>query len=77
MSCTWNHRVIFHEDGYLAIHEVYYANGKPKFWTERATGVSGETVAEIVQNLRQMEEALNKPFLTIKGKKLVNYRGKG
>jgi hypothetical protein len=72
---TWNYRVIVYpEDGYLAVHEVYYDKGKPKYWTEGPTGVSGYTKGECLVSMKQMADAFNKPFLTIKGKKLVKYK---
>lgn len=65
---TWNYRVIVYDDNWAdpayGIHEVYYnARGKITSWTERPMGVSGFSKKELLQELKHMKSALDKPFL--------------
>lgn len=65
---TWNYRVIFYDDNWsdiqYCIHEVFYdPKGKITGWTSRAVGVSGANKKELLQTLKQMKAALDKPFL--------------
>jgi hypothetical protein len=66
---TWNHRVIEHDtpesdNGTFGIHEVYYdESGRVKYWTEKAVGVTGESVEALGEELVIMREALSKPAL--------------
>ena len=49
---SWNYRVIFQDDCY-SIHEVYYDDeGNIESWTERAVGISGETIRELKGDLK-------------------------
>ena len=65
---TWNYRVIFYDDNWsdlqCCIHEVFYdEKGKIASWTADAVGVSGTNKKELLQTLKQMKAALDKPFL--------------
>jgi hypothetical protein len=79
---TWNHRVIVYDDNWsdlqCCIHEVFYdEKGKIVSWTADAVGVSGNNKKELLQTLKHMKAALNKPFLVEKKKRgrltLVEY----
>jgi hypothetical protein len=60
---SWNYRVIFQDDCY-SIHEVYYDDaGNIEGWTERAIGISGETMKELKGDLKYYSSALRKPVL--------------
>lgn len=63
----WNHRILAHEDNndiFLQVHEVYYDNdGKPEGYTEKAVGVSGDSLKSITWTLNKMKECRKKPIL--------------
>ncbi len=74
----WNHRVIRHEqdDGgmeyrFYAIHEVYYDKGEITGWTRKATHPFGETIAELMDDIRRFNRASRLPILAEKDGKLV------
>lgn len=69
---SWNYRLIHKRDvfpgggtgDYFGVHEVYYDDaGNVMHWTERAVGVSGETVKEAQQVRIRMLEAWHQPTL--------------
>ena len=67
---TWNYRVIRHEEGHLALHEVYYDDdGKPNGVTkEPVTFVtdSDEGITGIINSLEMaLNDAREKPVLGI------------
>ena len=63
----WNHRVLVQKEGddlCFTIHEVYYDDdGRPDGYTERGIEVSAETIEALRQELKHMEECLQKPML--------------
>ena len=67
---TWNHRILAHKDGNdwcFQIHEVYYNNqGKPISYTDKAVGVSAESIKGLHWVLDKMKECINKPILSVK-----------
>ena len=59
----WNYRVL-NLQGYLTIHEVHYdADGTPKGCTERPAFPSGETLDELLEDIRRYSTALELPVL--------------
>jgi len=34
MVNTWHYQLMRHKDGYLAVHEYYYMDGKNSVWTK-------------------------------------------
>jgi len=61
-AMSWNYRVIETNFGY-EIREVYYHKGEPKATTQGTAGCWGESLEELKQDLKLIEEALNKPVL--------------
>jgi hypothetical protein len=60
----WNYRVLKHDDGYLALHEVYYnKDGEIVLHSAEAMAPGGETLEELRQDLLSMAAALSKPVL--------------
>ncbi|MCX8281771.1 hypothetical protein OSJ77_16375 [Phyllobacterium sp. 0TCS1.6C] len=61
---TWNYRILRHENGDLALHEVYYdEKGQPKAYTEQpisffsdAEGGPEEIVGSLERALRDAKE---------------------
>lgn len=55
------------DDGspWLEIHEVHYEDDKPVMYTEKAIGVSGESIEELGIVLDRMKRALAKPILRV------------
>ena len=66
---TWDYRVIEFgdDDPYRAIHEVYYKDGKPEYYTERPASALWATHEGMWDDphkiLNQMMTALDKPVL--------------
>lgn len=59
----WNYRMVDF-GGYLTIHEVYYdPNGVPRACTERPSFPSGETLAELQEDIQRYTNALELPVL--------------
>ena len=68
---SWNYRVVRHEDKgqeWLAIHEVYYAEGceTPKYIIKDPIQLGEETVAKLAFTLHLMLRATEKPVLQYK-----------
>jgi len=59
---SWNYRVIETHSGY-EIREVYYRKGEPEATTQGTAGCWGQSLEELKQDLKLIEEALNKPVL--------------
>jgi len=58
----WNRRVIKHGEGkkaYYQIHEVYYSADKIEMWTENAIRPGGETLDELIEELKDMLNIAN------------------
>jgi hypothetical protein len=57
---SWNYRVIRHEDGSHARHEVYYDEaGAPTMYSERPCCFVGDTLGELLASLdRARKDAL-------------------
>jgi hypothetical protein len=71
---TWNYRIIRTDDDGgtdLALHEVYYNDGKPASWTCEPTTVAGSNLSGLTLNLAWMLKALTMPPLVIRDGKLV------
>lgn len=71
---TWNYRIIRTEDDGetdLALHEVYYEDGKPTSWTCEPAAVAGSDLSALTLNLAWMLKALTMPPLVIRDGKLV------
>lgn len=60
---NWNYRVIKHNDGSLAIHEVFYTENKPTSMTVCAVGIVGDDAVELASVIEQMKEELDKNVL--------------
>ena len=64
---TWNYRIIRTvKDGVESfdIHEVYYeADGQPFLWSVEPIAPTGDTLEELIEDMRHMALALNKPVL--------------
>lgn len=64
---SWNYRVVKHtyEDGYewYAIHEVYYADGKPSTRTVDKVAPCGATLEELKEDFANYAKALEAPVL--------------
>jgi hypothetical protein len=55
---TWNFRIIKHVDDTFHVHEVYYdEDGKPDGVTESPSAPFGETLEEICNELKNMQNA--------------------
>lgn len=64
---TWNHRVVRHERGELAIHEAHYSPSRtktPNLITQDPTAVWGSSKKELRETLERMLRALNNPVLS-------------
>lgn len=65
----WNYRVIRHiaarnGEDFFAIHEVFYdKNGVPCSVTASPVSPQGETCVELLEDMRLMQEATEKPTL--------------
>ena len=58
----WNRRVIKHSEGkkaYYQIHEVYYSADKIEMWTENAIRPGGESLDELIEELKDMLNIAN------------------
>lgn len=58
----WNRRVIKHGEGkkaYYQIHEVYYSADKIEMWTENAIRPGGESLDELIEELKDMLNIAN------------------
>lgn len=68
---TWNYRILAHknvdnDEVYLQIHEVYYdQDNNPISYTENPITVGGEDINSIKWSLNKMQEAINKPILSV------------
>ena len=69
---TWNYRVIRTLEptigsddliDWFQIHRVYYDGGKITSWEKEPAKVGGETIVELMQDMRHMQEACGKPWL--------------
>ena len=69
---TWNHRIIrrvhHHSDGTTSesfmVHEVYYDDaGRPVSCTEEGVEPYGETLEELVEELKMFSQAAGMPIL--------------
>lgn len=64
---SWNYRVIKdkdqHNHEFFAIHEVYYKDGKPTSCTENPIKLIGDSIKDLKQDLKLIEEAFSKPVL--------------
>jgi hypothetical protein len=62
---SWNYRVIRHEDGSHALHEVYYDEaGAPSVYSERPCGFVGDTLDDLLASLDLARKAaLERPIL--------------
>lgn len=47
----------------FGIHEVYYTDGKPSMTTEDAMEPHGETLEELLEDMKHFQLALDKPVL--------------
>jgi hypothetical protein len=57
---TWNYRVIRHDEGHLALHEVYYDDdGKPNRVTTEPVTFVAESDDGITGLINSLELALN------------------
>ena len=80
---SWNYRVVrtdFVYDGtttpVFSVHRCYYAKSSdtlPVKYGAVEASPEGETLDELRVSLHQMMEALEKPILTPKGNRLVEY----
>jgi hypothetical protein len=59
---SWDYRLFQGEDGYITIGEVYYNGETPVAWTESGISPGGETVEEIISELRKMLDAASRPI---------------
>ena len=62
----WNYRVVrttLAGEEFFAIHEVYYTDDVPTSITEEAVEPSGSTHEALLDDLRRMQEACQKPTL--------------
>jgi hypothetical protein len=58
----WNRRVIKHGEGkkaFFQIHRVYYINNKIDMWSENAIMPGGETLDELIEELKDMLNIAN------------------
>lgn len=66
---TWNYRVLAHKEGdaySLMIHEVHYDElGQPDSYTKNGALVLGDNLSHLHIVLRQMEECIYKPILSV------------
>lgn len=63
---SWNHRVLRHEDGTLAVYEVYYDDdGRPVSRTETPVAADGDDLAELLETIDQIRAACDLPILDI------------
>jgi hypothetical protein len=58
---SWDYRLFRGEDGYITIGEVYYNGETPVAWSEDGVCPGGETVEEMVSELKKMLDAVQKP----------------
>lgn len=66
---TWNHRLIKHDlknPAYLAVHEVFYNDGKISSWTVDPIDLTGKNKAEIKHLLSQISIDIDTPVLSEK-----------
>lgn len=67
----WNYRVIRRERHHeivgkwvqFGIHEVYYRNGEPSMCSVDAMEPHGETLDELLEDMKHFQSALDKPVL--------------
>lgn len=67
---TWNYRVLRHEDGSLALHEVYYDKaGRPRGFTRDPVGFAvdaEEGLAGLTASFEQaLQDARKRPILDV------------
>jgi hypothetical protein len=58
----WNRRVIKHGEGkkaFFQIHRVYYINDKIDMWSENGIRPGGETLDELIEELKDMLNIAN------------------
>lgn len=71
---TWNYRIVRErtEHGYtFALHEVYYnQRGKITSWSAREMSPFGETLPELLADIKHMLEAWEYPVLTLRNGRL-------
>lgn len=64
---SWNYRVLKkkHADGcFYDIHEVYYDDeGRPMACTEQPVSPRGESIEELLNDIRHYAKALQKPVI--------------
>ncbi len=60
----WDYRLV-NNNGHLGIHEAYYegTNNRPHSITENGVSPSGESLHELIEDLKYMQAALQKPIL--------------
>lgn len=69
---TWNHRIIRHDDGRLAIHEVYYDQyGAPDMVTEDPVPCvgypeDGDALGDLRRTIARFLLATGKPILDMR-----------
>lgn len=64
---TWNHRVVRHKHGELAIHEAHYSPSRtktPNLITQNPVAVWGSSKKELRETLERMLRALDTPVLS-------------
>jgi len=62
---NWDYRLLVGEDGLLTVGEVYYnSENKPVAWLMEVPAPLGENVEDIIQDLKKMLDATNKPIFT-------------
>ena len=69
---SWNYRVVeeeFENEPYYYIKEVYYdKDGNPELLTEDPVQLDGESVKEIMDDLKLIMKAFQKPILNYDNK---------
>lgn len=63
---SWNYRILASEqkgEMYFNVHSVYYENGLPISYSDKASIIGGEDILEIVFTLNKMQECMKKPIL--------------
>jgi hypothetical protein len=61
---TWNYRVIRHDDGQLAIHEVHYDQyGAADMVTATPVGIWGDDIQGVRRHIARFVTATMKPIL--------------
>lgn len=72
---SWNYRIVTLDNGVtFGIHEVFYNfDGSIRMWTETSVKPFGDTPEDLREEVKYMMQAFDKPALTERDGKLLEY----